>query len=318
MQIRFWGTRGSLPAPLTAADIRTKIAAALRAAHGVALDTPAAIDTFIAQLPFSVSGTFGGDSSCVEISDGEGHNLICDFGSGARRYGLEMLGRHGANKPQTYHVLMSHLHWDHIMGFPFFPPAYIPGNRILIHGCHTGLEAAFRRQHGAPSFPVDFERLPAQIEFITLQPGVAADVAGYRVTPMRQRHSGDSYGYRLEKNGKCVVYSTDSEHRPEQTGELEVFARFFHGADLVIFDAMYSLADAASVKEDWGHSSNITGVELCQMARARRLCLFHHEPAYSDVQLEAVLRETRRLEEITREGEPLEIISAHDGLVVNF
>jgi phosphoribosyl 1,2-cyclic phosphodiesterase len=318
MQIRFWGTRGSLPAPLTAADIRTKIAAALRAAHGVALDTPAAIDTFIAQLPFSVSGTFGGDSSCVEISDGEGHNLICDFGSGARRYGLEMLGRHGANKPQTYHVLMSHLHWDHIMGFPFFPPAYIPGNRILIHGCHTGLEAAFRRQHGAPSFPVDFERLPAKIEFITLQPGVAADVAGYRVTPMRQRHSGDSYGYRLEKNGKCVVYSTDSEHRPEQTGELEVFARFFHGADLVIFDAMYSLADAASVKEDWGHSSNITGVELCQMARARRLCLFHHEPAYSDVQLEAVLRETRRLEEITREGEPLEIISAHDGLVVNF
>jgi phosphoribosyl 1,2-cyclic phosphodiesterase len=318
MQIRFWGTRGSLPAPLTAADIRTKIAAALRAAHGVALDTPAAIDTFIAQLPFSVSGTFGGDSSCVEISDGEGHNLICDFGSGARRYGLEMLGRHGANKPQTYHVLMSHLHWDHIMGFPFFPPAYIPGNRILIHGCHPGLEAAFRRQHGAPSFPVDFERLPAKIEFITLQPGVAADVAGYRVTPMRQRHSGDSYGYRLEKNGKCVVYSTDSEHRPEQTGELEVFARFFHGADLVIFDAMYSLADAASVKEDWGHSSNITGVELCQMARARRLCLFHHEPAYSDVQLEAVLRETRRLEEITREGEPLEIISAHDGLVVNF
>ena len=318
MQIRFWGTRGSLPAPLTAADIRTKIAAALRAAHGVALDTPAAIDTFIAQLPFSVSGTFGGDSSCVEISDGEGHNLICDFGSGARRYGLEMLGRHGANKPQTYHVLMSHLHWDHIMGFPFFPPAYMPGNRILIHGCHAGLEAAFRRQHGAPSFPVDFERLPAKIEFITLQPGVAADVAGYRVTPMRQRHSGDSYGYRLEKNGKCVVYSTDSEHRPEQTGELEVFARFFHGADLVIFDAMYSLADAASVKEDWGHSSNITGVELCQMARARRLCLFHHEPAYSDVQLEAVLRETRRLEEITREGEPLEIISAHDGLVVNF
>jgi len=193
-----------------------------------------------------------------------------------------------------------------------------PGNRILIHGCHTGLEAAFRRQHGAPSFPVDFERLPAKIEFITLQPGVAADVAGYRVTPMRQRHSGDSYGYRLEKNGKCVVYSTDSEHRPEQTGELEVFARFFHGADLVIFDAMYSLADAASVKEDWGHSSNITGVELCQMARARRLCLFHHEPAYSDVQLEAVLRETRRLEEITRGGEPLEIISAHDGLVVNF
>lgn len=317
MQIRFWGTRGSLPSPLTAAAIRDKIAAALAAARGKALDSPAAVDDFIAQLPFSTSGTFGGDSSCVEIIDGEGNNLICDFGSGARRYGLEMLGRHGAKAPQTYHVLMSHLHWDHIMGFPFFPPAYIPGNRILIHGCHAQLEAAFRRQHGAPSFPVDFTQLPARIEFITLRPGETAEVAGFRVTPMKQRHSGDSYGYRLEKNGRCVVYSTDSEHRPEQTGEAEAFANFFRKADLVIFDAMYSLADAASVKEDWGHSSNVTGVELCQMAGAKRLCLFHHEPAYSDIQLEDILRQTRRLEEITRDGDALDIISAWDGLVVD-
>ena len=133
---------------------------------------------------------------------------------------------------------------------------------------------------------------------------------------MQQRHSGDSYGYRFEKNGKCVVYSTDSEHRTEQDGESEAFAQFFSNADLVIFDAMYSLAEAASVKEDWGHSSNIIGVELCQMARARRLCLFHHEPSYTDVQLEDVLRQTRRLEEITRDGATLEVFSAYDGLVV--
>lgn len=317
MQIRFWGTRGSLPAPLTSAAIRTKLAAALTAAQNVRLETPAAIDAFIAQLPFSVGGTFGGDSSCVEIIDDEGTHVLCDLGSGARRYGIEMLGRYGANAPQTYHVFMSHLHWDHIMGFPFFPPAFIPGNRILIHSCHAGAEAAFRRQHGAPSFPVDFKQLPASIEFVPLQPGISADIAGYRVTPLLQRHAGDSYGYRFEKAGKCVVYSTDSEHRTEQSAETEAFAAFFRNADLVIFDAMYSLADAVSVKEDWGHSSNIIGVELCQLAGAKRLCLFHHEPVFGDAQLEDILRQTRRLEEITRDGAALEIISAWDGLVID-
>jgi len=317
MQIRFWGTRGSLPAPLTTDAIRVKLAAALTAAQNMKLETPAAIDDFIAQLPFSVSGTFGGDSSCVEIIDSEGTHVLCDLGSGARRYGTEMLRRYGPKQPQTYHVFMSHPHWDHIMGFPFFTPAFIPGNRILIHGCHDGLEAAFRRQHGAPSFPVDFSQLPASIEFVQLQPGVSADIAGYKVTPLLQRHAGDSYGYRFEKNGKCVVYSTDSEHRTENSAETEAFAAFFRNADLVIFDAMYSLADAVSVKEDWGHSSNIIGVELCQLAGAKRLCLFHHEPVFGDVQLEDILRQTRRLEEITRDGAPLEIISAWDGLVID-
>lgn len=317
MQIRFWGTRGSLPAPLTASAIKDKLTAALTAAQNIRLETPAAIDAFIAQLPFSVSGTFGGDSSCVEIIDGEKNHVLCDLGSGARRYGAEMLSRYGAKQPQTYHVFMSHLHWDHIMGFPFFTPAFIPGNRILIHGCHTGIEAAFRRQHGAPSFPVDFNQLAASIEFVQLQPGVTADIAGYKVTPLLQRHAGDSYGYRFEKKGKCVVYSTDSEHRTEQSEETETFAAFFRNADVVVFDAMYSLADAVSVKEDWGHSSNIIGVELCQLAGAKRLCLFHHEPVFGDAQLEDILRQTRRLEEITRDGAPLEIISAYDGLVVD-
>lgn len=317
MQIRFWGTRGSLPAPLTASAIKDKLTAALTAAQNIRLETPAAIDAFIAQLPFSVSGTFGGDSSCVEIIDGEDNHVLCDLGSGARRYGAEMLSRYGAKQPQTYHVFMSHLHWDHIMGFPFFTPAFIPGNRILIHGCHTGIEAAFRRQHGAPSFPVDFNQLAASIEFVQLQPGVTADIAGYKVTPLLQRHAGDSYGYRFEKKGKCVVYSTDSEHRTEQSEETETFAAFFRNADVVVFDAMYSLADAVSVKEDWGHSSNIIGVELCQLAGAKRLCLFHHEPVFGDAQLEDILRQTRRLEEITRDGAPLEIISAYDGLVVD-
>jgi phosphoribosyl 1,2-cyclic phosphodiesterase len=205
-------------------------------------------------------------------------------------------------------VFLSHLHWDHIMGLPFFTPVYIPGNRIVIHSCHPHAEFALRRQQAEPSFPVRFDQFAARIEFDVMQPGVPAPIAGTTVTAHAQRHAGDSYGWRFDGGGKSVVYSTDSEHRLEDEEERVGFIRFFDQADLVIFDAMYSLADAISVKADWGHSSNIVGVELCQAARARRLAMFHHEPGYSDTQIERVLQETRRFEEITRC--PLEVQDA--------
>src|SRR6185295_1710256 len=211
--------------------------------------------------------------------------------------------------PATYHVFMSHVHWDHIVGFPFFMPAYIPGNVITIYGCHAWLEEAIRRQHGAPSFPVEFSQLGADIRFVRLEPGRAYDLAGFRVTPKHQRHTGDSYGYRFERQGRSVVYSTDSEHKLDDPAATQAFAEFFRDADLVIFDAQYSLADAVSIKEDWGHSSNVVGVELCQMARARHLCMFHHEPTYDDAKIASVLAETRRCEEITRDGHAVQVSS---------
>ena len=113
------------------------------------------------------------------------------------------------------------------------------------------------------------------------------------------------------------MYSTDSEHKLETLAETTGFADFFANADAVIFDAMYSLADAISVKADWGHSSNMVAVELCQMARAKRLIMFHHEPAYDDKRIEQVLVETRRLESITRSDHAVEVLSAWDGLEVS-
>jgi ribonuclease BN (tRNA processing enzyme) len=212
---------------------------------------------------------------------------------------------------------MSHVHWDHIMGLPFFTPAYIPGNRVRIYGCHAELESALRRQMDRPSFPVDFSYLRATIEFVRMEPGVRCDAAGMRVTAKRQRHEGDSYGYRFECGGKVVVYSTDSEHKLADTVENNGFVEFFRDADVVVFDAMYSLADAISVKADWGHSSNVVAVELCQLARVRHLCMFHHEPASSDAVLSGVLADTRRLEEITRTGDPLTVTAAYDGMEID-
>ncbi len=317
MKVRFWGTRGSLPVALTADDVRKKVVAALTAANGRQFESSAAIESFADTLPFAVAGSFGGHSSCVEIIPESCEHVICDLGSGARPLGQSKLATFGPGKPQTYHVFLSHLHWDHLMGLPFFVPIYIPGNRIIFHGCHANMEEAVRLQMSAPCFPVEFNQIGAKVEFDLLEPGRPYTIAGLRVTAKRQLHAGDSYGYRFEQNGKSVVYSTDSEHRLEDLPERQSFIDFFHAADLVVFDAMYCLADAVSVKADWGHSSNIVAVELCQEAEVRQLAMFHHEPVYDDEQLSRLLAETRRFEEISRDQRaPLEIVSAYDGLSI--
>jgi phosphoribosyl 1,2-cyclic phosphodiesterase len=284
-------------------------------AHKHDLSSADAIDAFIdRELPFSVRGTFGGNTSCVEILTGGDEYVLCDLGTGVREFGNQALVRHEPGFKANYNVFLSHVHWDHIMGFPLFAPAYIPGNTIRIHGCHSVLQQAMQVQHSAPWFPVDFAALGADIQFVELQPGIEIQVAGFSVTPIKQPHSGDSYGYRFSRGGKSVVYSTDGEHKAGAVSPAYPFVEFYRDADLLIFDAMYSLADSISVREDWGHSSNMVAVELAQMARVKRLVLFHHEPMFDDSTIERVLAETIRFEEISRSGHKVEVISAFDGL----
>ena len=317
MRIRFWGTRGSLPVALTANEVRKKLVTALRGASGRTFGSDGDLESYIDSLGFPVAGTYGGHSPCVEIQPGGDDYVLCDLGSGVRAFGEACVARHGPKTPQLYHVFMSHVHWDHIMGWPFFAPAYLPGNHIRIYGGHDLLETALRRQQEKPSFPVDFSAMRATIEFVQLEPGRHYDIAGMDVLLKRQRHAGDSYGYRFTSGGHSAVYTTDSEHKLNEPAETAAFVEFFRDADLVIFDAMYSLADSITMKADWGHSSNIVGVELCQLAQVRHLCLFHHEPVHGDQAIENVLEETRRFEEITRTGKPLVVTAAFDGMEID-
>ena len=316
MRVRFWGTRGSIPVALTSADVRDKLVQALLHASGRTFNSYEEAHAYAtAELDFSLTHTFGGHTPCVELETGSDSYFVCDMGSGARPFGQHVFAKQ-ARRPSTVNVFMSHVHWDHIMGFPFFGPAYVPGHKIRIHGCHDVLEQAFRLQQSPPCFPVGFDQLGATIEFVKLEPDRTVEVDGLKVTPHLQLHSGDSFGFRFEHDGKSVVYSTDSEHKLENRAEAENFAEFFRNADVVIFDAMYALAEAISVKADWGHSSNIVGVELCQRARVKHLVLFHHEPANEDAILDGVLKDAQRLEELTRSEHRLRISAAYDGLEV--
>lgn len=317
MIIRFWGTRGSLPTALTAETVRTKILQSLELANGQDISTPESREAFVDSLPFPIAGTFGGASSCVEIDRGEGPFIVCDMGSGLREFGLDSLKRaSGGNRPGEYVFFISHVHWDHICGFPFFVPAFNPANRIRVYGGHD-VEAALVRQQDVPSFPVPLSFMGSEKLFTRTALDRPIEVDDYRVTVRKQHHHGDSFGYRFEIDGKVIVYTTDAEHKLDDEAQLDAHVEFMRDADLVIFDTMYSMADAISIKEDWGHSSNIVAVDLCHRADVRHLVMFHHEPVYDDAMIRRNHEDTIRYEELLRPGSiALKVSCAYDGLEI--
>jgi len=315
MKAIIWGSRGSLPAPVRPDVITSKITTALKAAANHTFGSDEDIMQFIeTQLPFSVKGTYGANTSCVELRDEEAYVLF-DAGTGLRDFGNHILRE--ASAPCHFHIFISHLHWDHIQGLPFFVPAYIKENKISLYGCHPDMKAAFLRQQSPPFFPVPFDALQADIDFVRLDAGKQYDIAGYMVHTCEQDHPGTSYGYRLEKKSKSFVYSTDSEHKEDSSEQVEPFLRFIDNADLLIFDAQYSLMEAISTKENWGHSSNMVGVELAVRAKVKHLCMFHSEPTHDDETLDKLLHNTRKYARLHDESYPLEVSLAYDGLEID-
>ena len=239
------------------------------------------------------------------------------MGSGLREFALDSMRRSANGHSKSYNFLMSHLHWDHIMGFPFFTPAFDPEATVRIHGGHHELERALRRQQEKISFPVPFDWLKARFEFNTLQPGSSTEIAGAEVELIEQEHDNKSFGYRITMDGRSVVYCTDLEHKLENMSQEEDFVVFLKDADVVIFDTMYSLSEAITMKQDWGHSSNVVAVDLCHRAGVDRLVMFHHEPAHDDETIHRIHQETIRYEELTRTGRPLKVLCAYDGFQVS-
>lgn len=316
MEVRFWGTRGSLPASVNAESVRQKLRSALEIATEKALGYGSDIEAFIDnELPFWIKGTYGTNTPCVEIRDGDDF-VLCDAGTGLRDFGNHLLQTYGDLSPKDFHLFISHVHWDHIQGFPFFIPAYAQGNRVTLYGCHEDMREAFAVQQSHPFFPVHFEDLGAEIRFVHITAGKAYDIAGFRVTAKEQKHPGKSYGYRFEKDGRTVIYSTDSEHKFESDEDAAPVVEFFSQADLLIFDAQYTFVDACTIKEDWGHSNNLIGMELAQRAGVKHLCLYHHEPVSSDEELDKLLRDTKKLASLLKEGGSLQVSMAWDRMRV--
>ena len=321
MKAIIWGSCGSLPSPAASATIRDKVKAALWAARHQHFTSQDQVDAFLETLPHCNRGTYKANTSCVQIDAAASDVIFCDAGSGLRDFALAQADN---QQPQTYHIFLSHLHWDHIQGFPFFAPAYVAGNRIIFHGMHRDMEAAIRNQMAPPYFPVPFEAMQADIEFDIRAPGAGFQIGEINVSTIQQHHPGTSWGYRFEQHGKSIVYSSDSEHGLAAKHTDEHFVDFFQSADVLIFDGQYTPAEAASSKLNWGHSDPITAVELSLRAQVKKLILFHHEPGYTDRQIEQIyqsavqhLNDQQAIAHTQpRAALPLSIAMAYDGLIV--
>ena len=316
MKAFFWGTRGSLPASFLSEQIRLKLRHVLRLAQNQGLKTQEAIDSFIDRLPFPLQGTYGTNTSCVEIQGGC-ETIICDAGTGIRDFGQALVKESGGPFRHVFHLFLSHLHWDHIQGFPFFIPAYIPGNRIIVYGGHGELKSAFETQQSVLSFPVSLESMAADITFQILDPDRSYEIAGVDVRMMAQKHPGSSFGYRFTHAGKTIVYSTDSEHGNDCYDPDYPFTEFSRDADILIFDAQYHHGDAIYTKENWGHSSNLIGVELAVRANVRQLVLFHNDHTADDVALENYLQGTRQYLYHHSPDSRMDVHLAYDGLCLS-
>ena len=258
--------------------------------------------------PGTHTAAVGGNTSCVEITDGQ-TRLILDAGTGLRQLGDELL----AAGPVEATILLSHLHWDHIQGLPFFAPIYVPSSTIEILSGPNGvmpLAEALRMQMRAPFFPVSFDMVPSAVTARDLGTAETFTVGSARVTVARLNHPDPVYGYRVELGGASIVYATDTEHFACVDPGLETLAR---GADVLIYDAQYTPEEyagaAGPARVGWGHSTYVAAVELARAAGVGQLVLFHHDPSRSDEGVAELERRARAMFANTvaaREGAELE------------
>ncbi len=285
MRIRFWGVRGSYP------------------------------------VPGPQTNRYGGNTSCVEVRPRNGPHIVIDAGTGLRRLGKDLMLRDGFGEGRgASHLLISHTHWDHIQGLPFFAPLYQSGNKLYVYARRrddTHLRAVFATQSDDPYFPVPFNATKADVAFRELVEGARFQIGSVKVSCTRLNHPWIAMAYRLECDGASVVYATDTapftdillEHEfiktpprvgdapsPEHASKLrdmrEGLIELCRGADLVIYDTQFTPEEYRS-RPHWGHSTPDDALEVALAAQARTLALFHYSPERSDDEQDVVLAETR-------------------------
>lgn len=265
LKLTFWGVRGSTPTPR--------------------------IDNL----------NFGGNTSCVEVRNGRDDIMIFDAGTG-----ITPLGRRLVKKDPTAEmdlkIFLTHFHWDHIQGIPFFQPLYSEGNKVTFFSFENQAEEMLRGQMTQPYFPVSFDLLPARLEFQPID-HESFEIAGTRITPFPLNHPQGCTGYRLEQEEAVIVYATDHEHGDAKHDRI-LFEQAT-GADLLVYDAQYTPQEYKE-RVGWGHSTWFEGCQLAESAGVKDLVLFHHDPFHHDHFLADIVklaRDSFPAVEAAREGD---------------
>ena len=240
---------------------------------------------------------YGGNTPCLELTAPDGTNFILDCGTG-----LRMLGNHLTEKRRGMgieaHILVTHYHWDHIQGIPFFHPFFESQNRFHFYSFQSkylgpnSLEQVFAAQLASPYFPVDVTMMTAARDFREVADAETWAIHGTHITARYLNHPQGCLGYRIETTGGSIVYATDNE--PGEHACDQNLRQLAHGADVLIYDAQYSPEQLASERKGWGHSSWLEGVKIAREAKVRNLILFHHDPDSPDKVVDGFLSAARQ------------------------
>ena len=287
LSLRFWGTRGSIPSP--------------------GLST----------------ARYGGNTPCIELRTSQGWLVILDAGTGIRELGRSLMEQsHGA--PVAGDIFLTHAHWDHIQGIPFFAPLFRKGNHFTIWGSRslqTSIDRVVRDQMSPVVFPVSFEELQARIDFQELSEERRTG-CGYHVSAIGVRHPGGALGYRftdVDDEARALVYVSDNELNPlaryeDPPGWRTRFVEFTRGAAVLVHDAMYTSEEYPTVV-GWGHSTYQDAVELAIEAEVERLVLFHHRPERTDDAVDRCVEHCRAL--VAARGARVEVFAAAEGMTLD-
>jgi phosphoribosyl 1,2-cyclic phosphodiesterase len=261
--------------------------------------------------PGPATAAIGGNTSCVEVRVGD-QIVIFDGGTGLRLLGEKLL----KEMPLTAHVFFSHVHWDHIQGFPFFTPAFAPGNEFFLYGAKNvtrTLEETLAGQMNFPNFPVTLKDLGSKMNFRDLHEREDVMLANgkVRVFGVAGNHPNGVFAYRVEFGGRAIVYATDTEHYAVHDPNILALAK---DADVFIYDSQYtpeeySGSNGQRPKVGWGHSTMIEGAELAKLADVGLYVLFHHDPTQNDA---AVREKERRAKDVFPQS-----VAAYEGLEID-
>lgn len=256
---------------------------------------------------------FGGNTSCVYIKMDDGKHLVLDAGTGIRQLGKNLL-----SSTDPIHILVSHSHWDHVLGYPFFQPIYQDGRDIFIYQSrsagHEQLCSLLEQMDGA-HFPISAEELPSNTRCFLDDVEGELKRQGFDIQRKTLNHPGLGYAYRINDNGSSCVYATDNElPLPEDVNSnYHEWVEFCRGADILIHDAQY-LEDEMFNKRGWGHSSVSRVWQLALDAGVKKLILFHYDPDRTDIEVEQIQNETRAF--FQKMNSPIQSVCAYEGLTI--
>lgn len=286
MKIKFWGTRGSIPVP-----------------------GPKTIE-------------FGGNTSCVQIISGDNY-IVLDAGTGIRELGNDLLQKYDC---KDIHLLVSHTHWDHIQGLPFFRPLYSEKCKLNIYSetkSGSSIEKVFVTQWDPNYFPVTSEIFKDKVEYKKFGDIESIEINGFKVSYINTHHSEGTLAFKIEKDGKSVVYMTDNELYYDTENNLptakEILEKnhdqveFIADADVLIHDVMYQIEDYGD-KIGWGHSNNYSASIFATLGKVKKLLLFHYDPDYTDDKIKDIVRETKLF--LNELNSPVLCEASYDGMEI--